>query len=313
MSSNRLLFTRAVLFLGSCALFFLACEETIEPNLNIPDPQLSVSANLAFGEFVEVRLSSTQTIFETQPVGVIANARVDLFVDGVFTERLPFLARGGRLDSIYRSQKVLPEVGRTYNLEITAPNFEPIFASTSIPDTVPFALMVHNVEEMDGRENTESSVSYRVAIDYLDPPGQANFYQLDFYQEFIEFNVIDKDTSFTGLNSYPLIFNSLGDNNNYLPAVTGGLLIEDKPFSGPLIFDLSIPINRKTQKLGRLVAELRTVSEEYYQYYASVSRQQNSGNGGINTPVFIISNIENGVGVFAGYNTSRASEVVSHE
>ncbi len=289
-----------------------ACQEPLDHNIDVPEPQLSVSANVAVGKAVEVRLSSTQPIFNTQPAGVVTNASVKLFENGQFVEHLSFVPNGLTMDSVYISE-ILPQVGAAYQLEISAPDFEPVFASTSIPEAVPVSLAVNSVHEMDGRDNSMNRVFYEVAIDYEDPTNAPNFYQLNFYQEFIEFDVINKDTSVTGISTEPLIFSSLGDNNSFLPAVTGGLLIEDKPFGGSLAFDLTIEIDRKDQKLGRLIAELHTVSKEYYDYYASVSRQQNSGSGGLSTPVFIISNIDNGVGVFAGFSTSRAEAQVSHE
>ncbi|MCB0476306.1 MAG: DUF4249 family protein [Flavobacteriaceae bacterium] len=50
--------------------------------------------------------------------------------------------------------------------------------------------------------------------------------------------------------------------------------------------------------------EFRTVSEDYYLYHSSITRQNYSEGSSFAEPVFVYNNIENGHGVFAGFNTS---------
>jgi hypothetical protein len=59
-----------------------------------------------------------------------------------------------------------------------------------------------------------------------------------------------------------------------------------------------------------MFAELRTVSEEYYLYYNSLSRQRTGNNGPFADPVMIYGNVENGQGIFAGYNASVDSVAI---
>ena len=56
--------------------------------------------------------------------------------------------------------------------------------------------------------------------------------------------------------------------------------------------------------MGKLFLELRSVTEEYYRYFAGLSRQKQSSDSPFSEPVIIYDNIDGGLGIFAGYNSS---------
>ena len=76
-------------------------------------------------------------------------------------------------------------------------------------------------------------------------------------------------------------------------------------------FQISVEILPEFEALGQIFAELRTVSEEYYLYYSTFSRQQNQSDGPFNDPIVIFNNVENGHGYFAGYNFTQDSVSLS--
>ena len=104
-----------------------------------------------------------------------------------------------------------------------------------------------------------------------------------------------------------------GINTNYIVAnYDGGFLIEDKPIDGNSIripIPISIRMPAGVQNLDEMIVELRSVSEEYYLFHSTVSRQQNNSDQPFSDPVVLFNNIRNGQGVFAGY--SQAEKIVS--
>ncbi len=90
-------------------------------------------------------------------------------------------------------------------------------------------------------------------------------------------------------------------------SIGGGLLLEDNPFMDGLTFRVSIEVSPEFQLIGKVFAELRTVSEEYYLFHTSVTRSQGQEDGPFTEPVTIFNNVTNGHGIFAGYNASRDS------
>jgi hypothetical protein len=71
-----------------------------------------------------------------------------------------------------------------------------------------------------------------------------------------------------------------------------------------LPIDVLMPYNPNQTKSITIILEWRTVSEDYYKYYLSLSKQ---GNYGIifSTPDVLYNNILNGYGNFSGFNRSR--------
>ena len=104
-----------------------------------------------------------------------------------------------------------------------------------------------------------------------------------------------------------------GDLNqqDYLPAKVGGVLFSDEKFNG-LNFSGSFPMHfelEPSQELGKLIVELRSASDDYYFFQTSVTRQQGPGVP-VQGEVAVYNNIENGQGIFAGYNLSIDSVAV---
>ena len=62
---------------------------------------------------------------------------------------------------------------------------------------------------------------------------------------------------------------------------------------------------------GDFVIELRTVSEAYYLYHITLSRQVNTDNP-LSEGVVVYDNVENGEGIFAGYSSSFNSFKLSN-
>ncbi|NJO86764.1 MAG: DUF4249 family protein [Lewinella sp.] len=199
-------------------------------------------------------------------------------------------------------------MGAEYALFVAAPGFAPVTAVSAIPPPIPIStLAVTNYQEwVDGnllRFSCELSISYE------DPIEQINFYNLRLYQQRIHYMIaFNGDTIRNGTSMMALELPEATNETWKLAINTGGILLQDHPFSQALTIPLQGAVERDRYLTGKIITELRTVSPEYYNFQSSLSSQPSSiGGGGLTPPVLLRSNVENGLGVFAGYASSTDS------
>lgn len=287
-----------------------ACEEPVDLGIELTAPQLVVTSNFSPNASVKVRVAKTVSVLNADPRDeLIYDADVAIY-DG--KELLADLDLVIPLfgEAYYTAAGFEPETNRAYTLEVMAPGFPSVSATSSIPERV----WINRFEIADLRREVDwaqdlAYFSYEVRMDYEDPFMVRNYYHLNFYQQIVEFVVTDGDTLVTDSTQvFPLEFSEANDDNFVYAAILGGILLQDKPYPNGIAFYLRHRLNPRRQKLGQLIVELRTVSDEYYRFYNSVSRQQNAGSGsGLSQPVIEFNNVQNGRGIFAGYNKALDS------
>ncbi len=307
MSASRLL-RFALPICGLLAWLATACEEPVDLDIELPPPRLVISCNFNPDQLVRVNVSKSDNVLSTAPSVAIADAEVEIYKDTVFLERLELVMPGGDEHPYYTTQQLRPQVGVQYQIRVVAPDFPPASATSSIPESVNISsLEIGDLQTETGHTAAHQYYTYNVAMNYDDPLDRVNYYHINFYQQVFEFILEGADTTYTREFLYPVAFEDGAVNNYVVAATTGGVLLQDKPFQDNLRFRLGIEVDPKYQKLGSIIAELRTVSQEYYLFHSSLSRQQQSGQGGLNEPVFVYNNVQNGHGIFAGYNLSAMS------
>lgn len=296
----------AILFL-SIILMSSTCERPVEIELAQPEPRLVINSAFTAGEFVKVNITQTQSIFESSEVTFIENAKVEVFHEGQLLEELTYIPQTNRAPPSYVSQEFRPLEGETYILKAYAPGFEAVTAESYVPMQVRITqLGISNVQVVENPELENDIIyNYNVNLEFEDPADEVNYYHLDFFQEVFNFYLLEGDTIIVSKEKRKIDFSPANDNNFFIAYFDGGVLFEDQIFNGNLIsysFNLQTRINSSNQLIGLMFAQLRTVSEDYYKFYNSVSRQQDKANDPFSPPVIIDGNITNGNGVFAGYS-----------
>lgn len=291
------------------AIFFAACERPVELNLDTFKPQLAVISSFAPNQLVEVQISATRSPLNTSEPEYIANAQVDLYLGSQLLETLTLVPAKKDAPPYYISQQVKPIAGATYTLRAKAPGFESIEAFSTIPTPTPIErLSISDVIAEPGTQPLNIKYSYDVTISFNDPKNEVNYYHLNFYQQLYTYRLEGNDTIITGDDLFlKRKFSAIDDENTMISYFDGGVLFEDKKINGMPVkftFPLDVELEKNHQLLGNVYAELRTVSKEYYLYYNSLSRQRTSAGGPFAEPVILYNNIENGQGIFAGYNPS---------
>ena len=291
-------------------LGLVACEEPIDLGIELSTAQLVVTSNFAPHESVKVRVAKTVSVLNADPQDeLILDAEVTIYEGERLLADLQ-LVEPLFGEPYYSAASFLPQTNRAYTLEVVAPGLPAVSATSSIPE--PIYISKYEISTLGKTYDWESNLvdySYEVQMDYEDPPLVRNYYHLNFYQQILEFVVTDGDTLITDSTQlFPLEFSEANDDNFVYAAIIGGILLQDRPYPNGISFYLRHRLNPRQQKLGQLIVELRTVSDEYYRFYNSVSRQQNSGaGGGLSQPVIEFNNVRNGRGIFAGYNKALDS------
>jgi len=292
-------------------LFATSCEEPVDLDIAIQEPQIVVNSNFSPDQPFRVSLTKSKNVLTTDIEEFVNNAVVKVFD-----------SQGAELDELrlvnfrtpyYESRSLNPESGKVYRLEISVPGHPQIIAE----DIVPLPVILKDIE-MDTIEifgATDERI-YKVEIDvnFEDPIGAQDYYHLSLYNHMAVPNnesMFDGDSPAGDKVLTPLMPLESGKAN---PAVTfhfedGGVLFTDEDFDGQeasLKFYSLLSLDNEAHK-GKVVGELRTVSKAYYLYHTSLSRQIANKDRPFVEPISVYSNIENGLGIFSGYAQYRDS------
>jgi len=293
------------------ALFFSwACEA---PRLPFEEgaAKLVIFSEFNDDQVLQVQVSKSRSILnDNGRQEYVLDAVVDLYRGETLLETLEL--DDAVFPPIYTTRALVPEPNVVYTIQVEAPGFEPARAENYIPAGIRInELMVTDLRMHPEPGSQAVNYNYRIHIQFSDPPGEVNYYHLNFFQEVLPAD----DLGDSGmLSASRRIKASFSDNQGtFIPSRNGGVLFSDDEFDGdefsrtfPLSFQL-----QSSEKLGQLLVELRAVSEAYYLFQTTVTRQQGPGVP-VQGEVSVFNNIENGQGIFAGYSSSLDSILVVH-
>lgn len=284
-----------------------SCEEPLELEVN-QDARLVVISHFTQDKDLQVYVSKTKSVQDTKDAEFVTDATVMVFAGSKLVEILELVADGGQ--PYYKSKNLIPFVGETYTIKVSAPGFTSVTATNSIPATVPIQ-SVDFSPVFKGQGTNDLSINFKIAVSFSDPPEIRNYYHLVFYQELQPYTIDSEgDTTFSTIMT--LVRPQRIDlDNASQPLIkhfdNGSFLIKDESFNGNKVtFFLNgeYTLNASQYIPGKFLVELRSVSEAYYNYHLSITRQSNPKNGPLSEGVYVDDNIENGEGIFAGYSTS---------
>ncbi len=290
----------------------LQCETPIDFPEGVRDPELGVISEFTQDRNLEVRVFEGNFLVGDRETRYIDHATVTIFQGDSVIDRLVF--DGSKAPPSYVSDSFKPEPNVEYRIRVEAEGYRPVMATSRVPAQIPIdaieisSLTIESPDSEDLRK-----VSYDVAVSFRDPAQEVNYYHISFLQE-VWGNMKDEGGDYfpdgPELRKAAFVPNGLGDQ--FIAFGQGGLLFSDDFFDGQTFdnrFSLRFDLLDKEQ-LGKLNVELRAVSEEYYLFQTSLALQGNNPGQPIDDGVSIYNNIENGRGIFAGYNFSQASAEV---
>lgn len=267
-------------------LFFaVSCSTEVKFDFDEIAPQIVVNSIMQPNQFLRVCISKTANSLDWAPE-LIDNAVVELWDNDNFIETLT-------IDSVgfYSTKNYKPIPLVQYTLKVYVEGFDVVTAIDYIPEKQNFEIL--NFEE-SSFSNEISDNFYLLSFSFIHNNSKNKYFQLYFP---IEHFFISK------LKSYNLYFFSndllLKEYNNifYTNFNTDSIVIINLFLKNNA--NVSGPIN----DIKNLMV-LNSISENYYNYLKSQKIYNNivGTDDGVMNDYSLFSNIENGIGIFAGCN-----------
>ncbi len=225
-----------------------------------------------------VDLSSNRAITSNEDFVPVQNAAVELYQDGNFLTSLQHSGKG-----VYNAP-IKPGRLQKYQIKVKATGFPDIASNSFVPEQP----LVREVKGSVGYNAYDPAPGLKVSMVLEDPPGEENFYSIWAY-------TIDK--AHTGaIFRRELILSFISPIEEEFSR-SSHQYFSDKLFQGKAI---TLKIFLANTPLQNTFLRISQVSPEYFNYGKSYQMHHHSDININQNPV--TNNIENGRGLFAGYN-----------
>ena len=290
---------KLILFLSAIPLlFFTNCTKQIEFDAQDIAPRIVVNSLFTNDSLWAANISRSVGVLESTSYTSINDADVSIF-DGNGVQVTTLSSQGAGL---YTSPTgAMPVADELYTIEVSAPGYTPVSATNRIPA----AVQINSIDTVSST-NSDGQTILETTINFQDPPANANYYMVEvlvkgtwisWEEDTVEFRepleISCDDVNVETVNR----FSFDGFDNTYLY-----LMLKDENFDGEdYALSFSV-INYAELKDLQLFGEIRLVntSEAYFNYLKSFNMYQRASGNPFATPVQVYSNVENGMGIFAG-------------
>lgn len=269
---------QSIASLACCILVLSACTKKIELDFPPHEPMLVLNGIFNPDSVFSVELTSNRAITSNKDFVPVQNAAVELYQDGVYLTRLQHSARG-----VYKSP-IKPERLKKYEIKVKATGFPDIASHSFVPEKP----LVRELKGSVAYQKNDSSPGINVSLVLEDPPGGENFYSIRAYTY---------DKYYTGaifVRELLISFNSPIEEDF---SRSYHKFFSDQLFAGKALNLKLFLANTSPQNTYIRIAQ---VSPEYYTYGKTYQAHHSSDININQSPVS--NNIENGRGVFGGYN-----------
>ncbi len=320
-----------------------ACESVVEVDIPRQPAQLTANAFFTPDSVWTVALSKNRYILDNNQFEGLPQATVAVWQGEQLVTSLQYQGEDPfKGHSIYRATDAYPQAGIPYTLRVDHPDFATLTASSQVPGNAPQIIDVI-LDTLDVRQDDQldtTEVAYGLTLRLDDPP-EDNFYSLSLIIRWDGFGTVDVDGNGELLlkeEVEPMLIRS--DDpiiDNTFDSYRGELLFKDGSFNGQqyalktyVLFRLNSEIYTRvfnegfvlemnaygsegniirqagdTVGIHTIYAILRTTTEAYYNYTYTRDLQALVESNPFAQPVQVFDNIDNGLGVFAGYNQAE--------
>lgn len=259
---------------------------------------------------VMVILQKSQGALESNETGFIENATVELYKNGTLWNTIPYNSSDTTINNgVYElpmNNAFSDEgYGDTYELRVSAPDFETTTASQTMPAPVKIERLEFN-DDAGASAGQFGSSQHNLKVIFDDPAGEENYYRIQVKSDFLIINPSSGDTIGTS-NSYGS--GPFTTNPSIESAYGGGVIITDKLFDGQkYIADLGIfqgigVVGQDVETKVNLEVILFSITRDEYLYQKSLTTYAASSNSLFAEPTLIHTNMTNGLGVFSMIST----------
>ncbi len=316
MNKPKVTYLLYLLLTGALA----SCQR--EYPLRVPSaPELLVVNSLFCQDSLwRVQVSQPRTVVDTAlRFAPVRDAQVEIWVSDSLVETLIHTGEG------WYEGETFPQVGITYRLEAGAPGFPTATAEDRIP--LPAASLTgymdttEAISRIDGTLGPSGSTWYPVYVSFLDPASEPSYYrflgaQYDsaIYTDGSGTEILWIDSMYNELEPVGYLSNDASmqrfDRDQRVLITTDAGVNGQQRETVLLATNALFYFNDSTRTSGsdnprkilELFVVLYTISETYHQYAYSLLQQGYQATDPFATHNNVVSNVEGGLGIFAGYH-----------
>ena len=275
-------------------IFFSSCEKEYVPDVDLYKDVIVLNSFISPDTNLILHLSNSNSSFSAIDILPILNAQIYLETqDSLITTNFYYLGKGNYISDY------VPIINNNYKINVSHENFINVISESYIPKNVivdSYYSEVKTNSENDNVLESRFSISYDKEV-YLIFRHIVDKKYLSIYQDTISY------TDTVWIQRVDDLFESLLPNY----AINNILFTHLKEGGRTNIFLQSRDGFVKDEQLisGTSIFEIFTCSEDYYKYQKSLqiyNWNKEDNNSSIVNPSSIYNNIENGLGVFAGFN-----------
>lgn len=263
-----------------------SCEKDITVDLPRPDQKFVIEGAIEDGEYPYVFITQNTAYFDVVSLEKIEDLTVkDAIVtvsDGNTTETLSLIYDKNHFPYYkYVGSLIKGQIGKTYTLNIKIGNYE-ITSNTTIPNKV----LLDSISFKLDKRLKGDSLGY-IWFYFNDPDTSGNYYK-------IYTKVLGEDSMF-----YQPV-TSVSDDK-----IINNQFVEFSTYRGrnPLQEFTEETYNSWFFKLGDTIAfKFSSIELDVYNFWYTLEANSNSG-GPFSSPISVKSNINGGLGIWAGYST----------
>jgi hypothetical protein len=297
----------------SLGLILTSCELMVEVDVPSTPPKLVVNSIFSSDSTWQVNISTTHHILSGQPQ-ILQYEPVPHLVDEngvtiplVRDDTNPWGGPSNVSGWDYRGN-TKPIPGMTYRLQVSAYTYNNTEAVANCPITTSIISAKLDSANMSIESNGQAIIPLEVT--FQDPTGKGDYYfsQMFLTQEYWYLNHTTGDTTWDQFESL-VYMQENKPSADFLDFNEEADIIDDNNFDGE-IYTLKRYITVYMNSFGgrgRNLSMRFTLShskEEYYKYFRSVRLQSNASGNPFAQPVQVYSNVDGGLGIFAGYTVS---------
>ncbi len=310
---NILYTTIAILFI------FSSCEKKLDIDLPESEKKIVVNGIVNPDSLMTVRVSKSLNVLDNGEVQYLSDASVKLYKDDVFVESL------NNMDSGYFKTTVVPEINSNYNLTVDYAGLNSVNASINLQEPVQI-ISIDTITEVQinnyGDGFIETSFITHFNIKISDDASKANYYFLSLSALIPIYDIVGEDLIIVGYEEGNMYFESddpvFRNSDSFTLDNMYGFVFSDEMFNG---IEYTLDIDHYLNKLDdqglneygtMYYVKLLTVTKDVYNYVTSYNLNQYTQYDPFAQPVQILTNVENGLGLFSGYTMDVDSVFIEY-
>ena len=271
----------SILLISGMMVLFTSCESMLsDVDAPVSDPKLVVTGFLSPNvDTISIMVRKSRPLYVpstgySDPFPFVSNATVTIS-DGMNSLNIPYNIPNGNY--LFRAEDMPVVPGKTYTLIVTTPEGYNATSHCTVPAENAPVVEITSIDTI----NQGGTIAKKVSLRFRDLPGSGHFYRLSvgaFYK-------YDYNTE--------AYFSEVGLERglNY---------VSDKNKDGEYFTFRTTEIYAYNSTNDSLYISLLVTDENYYNYHRSFN--SNDGDNPFSEPSPVYSNIEGGLGVFAGIN-----------